>query len=189
MLIFAADHGVACAGDVSAFPASVTAAMLAAFRAGRASISAFARVVGASVTAVDVGVGTATGDLRVERAVSPDRWQHAVTAGIEAVEQLDADVLVVGEMGIGNTTVAAAVSAALADDPVDVSGWVGRAPACRTTAWRARSPPCARSSAPARRDHRPARRARRGRRDGSWRSPLRSPQPGIDGCPWCWTAM
>lgn len=117
VLVFAADHGVAWASDVSAYPTSVTAAMLAAFRAGKATINAYADAVGATVAAIDVGVGDPTGDLRVERAVSPERWDLAVDAGITAVEQLDADVLVVGEMGIGNTTPAATVAALLAGEP------------------------------------------------------------------------
>jgi nicotinate-nucleotide--dimethylbenzimidazole phosphoribosyltransferase len=111
-LIFAADHGVAAAG-VSAYPIEVTAAMLAAYRAGKSTISAFARVVGASVEAIDVGVGRPTGDIRVEAALSHERFAECVTAGRTAVDALDADLLVLGEMGIGNTTAAAAVTAAL----------------------------------------------------------------------------
>jgi nicotinate-nucleotide--dimethylbenzimidazole phosphoribosyltransferase len=122
-LIFAADHGVAAAG-VSAYPIEVTAAMLAAYRAGKSTVSAFAAVVGASVEAIDVGVGRPTGDIRVEPALSAERFDECVAAGRSAVEALDADLLVIGEMGIGNTTAAAAVTAALlGGDPAD---WVGR---------------------------------------------------------------
>jgi nicotinate-nucleotide--dimethylbenzimidazole phosphoribosyltransferase len=122
-LIFAADHGVATAG-VSKYPVDVTAAMLAAYRAGKSTVSAFATVAGAAVDAIDVGVGRPTGDIRFESAMSPDRFEEACTAGRIAVEQLDADLLVLGEMGIGNTTAAAAVAAALAGG--EVSAWVGR---------------------------------------------------------------
>jgi nicotinate-nucleotide--dimethylbenzimidazole phosphoribosyltransferase len=111
-LIFAADHGVAAAG-VSAYPVDVTAAMLAAYRAGKSTVSAFARVAGATVDAIDVGVGRPTGDIRVESALSTERFEECVIAGRDAVDALDADLLVIGEMGIGNTTVAAAVTAAL----------------------------------------------------------------------------
>ena len=122
-LIFAADHGVAAAG-VSAYPTEVTAAMLAAYEARRSTITAFAAVAGATVRAVDVGVGRPTADFRVEAALSPERLGDCVEAGVAAVEALDADLLVLGEMGIGNTTAAAAVSAAvLGGDPAD---WVGR---------------------------------------------------------------
>lgn len=122
-LIFAADHGVAAAG-VSKYPIDVTAAMLAAYRAGKSTITAFAATVGAGVTAIDVGVGRPTGDIRTESAMSADRFTEACTAGRDAVESLDCDLLVLGEMGIGNTTVAAAVVAAL--DGGDVADWVGR---------------------------------------------------------------
>ena len=122
-LIFAADHGVAAAG-VSAYPIDVTAAMLAAYRAGKSTVSAFAAVAGATVDAIDVGVGRPTGDIRFESAMSPERFDEACAAGRQAVEQLDADLLVLGEMGIGNTTAAAAVAAALAGG--EIEAWVGR---------------------------------------------------------------
>ncbi len=122
-LIFAADHGVAAAG-VSKYPIDVTAAMLAAYRAGKSTISAFAAIAGATVAAIDVGVGRPTGDIRVEPALSAERFDEACAAGREAVERLDADLLVLGEMGIGNTTAAAAVVAALSGG--DIEQWVGR---------------------------------------------------------------
>ena len=122
-LIFAADHGVTAAG-VSKYPVDVTAAMLAAYRAGKSTVSAFAAVAGAMVEAIDVGVGRPTGDIRFEAAMSPERFDEAVAAGRTAVEALDADLLVIGEMGIGNTTAAAAVAAALGGG--EVAAWVGR---------------------------------------------------------------
>jgi nicotinate-nucleotide--dimethylbenzimidazole phosphoribosyltransferase len=122
-IVFAADHGVAAAG-VSAYPVEVTAAMLAAYRSGKSTVSAFATAAGATVEAIDVGVGRPTADLRVEAALTPERFAECVTAGRRAVDGLDADLLVLGEMGIGNTTAAAAVAAALqGGDPAD---WVGR---------------------------------------------------------------
>ena len=127
-LVFAADHGVAAAGAVSAYPVEVTGAMLAAYRSGRSTVSAFAAVAGATVDAVDVGVGRPTGDIRVEPALDTARFAEAVDAGRQAVEARDADLLVLGEMGIGNTTVAAAVAAALAGTrtPDDAASWAGR---------------------------------------------------------------
>ncbi|MCU1394138.1 MAG: cobT [Ilumatobacteraceae bacterium] len=122
-LIFAADHGVTAAG-VSKYPTDVTAAMLAAYRAGKSTVSAFAAVAGATVDAIDVGVGRPTGDIRYEPAMSAERFDEAVDAGRAAVEGLDADLLVLGEMGIGNTTAAAAVAAALGGG--EVAAWVGR---------------------------------------------------------------
>lgn len=127
-LIFAADHGVAAAGAVSAYPVDVTGAMLAAYRSGRSTVSAFAAVAGATVQAIDVGVGRPTGDIRIEPALDRARFDQAVTAGQRAVDDIDADLLVLGEMGIGNTTVAAALAAALAGTrvPADIDEWVGR---------------------------------------------------------------
>ena len=72
-LVFAADHGVTAAG-VSKYPVDVTAAMLAAYRAGRSTVSAFAEVAGATVQAIDVGVGRPTGDIRFEPALDADRF-------------------------------------------------------------------------------------------------------------------
>ena len=122
-LIFAADHGVTAAG-VSKYPPDVTAAMLAAYRAGKSTITAFAAIAGASVNAIDVGVGVPTGDIRFQPAMTPERFAAAADAGRTAVEELDADLLVLGEMGIGNTTAAAAVAAALGGG--EVAAWVGR---------------------------------------------------------------
>lgn len=122
-LIFAADHGVAAAG-VSKYPIDVTAAMLGAFGAHQSTVSAFAEIAGASVRAIDVGVGRPTGDIRTEAALSPERFDECVAAGRAAVDALEADLLVLGEMGIGNTTAAAAVAAALGSgEPAE---WVGR---------------------------------------------------------------
>lgn len=123
-IVFAADHGVAVHGAVSAYPTDVTAAMLDALEQKRATVCALAHAAGASVTAVDVGVGRPTGDIRFEPALSPDRFTEIVDTAVSVIAEIDADLLVVGEMGIGNTTVAAAVAhALLGDAPAD---WVGR---------------------------------------------------------------
>ncbi|MGI9607670.1 MAG: nicotinate-nucleotide--dimethylbenzimidazole phosphoribosyltransferase [Acidimicrobiales bacterium] len=111
-LIFAGDHGVTEEG-VSVYPSEVTSAMLAAFHAKKASVSAMASVAGAAVHAIDVGVGRPTGNLRVEAAMSAGRFAEAFDVGRAATADLDADLLILGEMGIGNTTAAAAVAAAL----------------------------------------------------------------------------
>jgi nicotinate-nucleotide--dimethylbenzimidazole phosphoribosyltransferase len=124
VLIFAADHGVAATSSVSAYPTSVTAAMMRAFRQGRSTINAFAGLTGATVEAIDVGVGRPTGDIRVESALGSARFDAAVVSARAAVDDLDTDLLVLGEMGIGNTTAAAAVAAALAGG--DIDAWVGR---------------------------------------------------------------
>jgi len=123
-LIFAADHGVAAAEAVSAYPTDVTAAMFDAYRHGRSTISAFARQVGATVVAVDVGIGKPTNDIRYEPALEPPRFDEIVDAAVAAVDRLDGDLLVVGEMGIGNTPPSAAIAAALAGG--ETAAWVGR---------------------------------------------------------------
>jgi nicotinate-nucleotide--dimethylbenzimidazole phosphoribosyltransferase len=119
-VVFAADHGVA-AGGVSAYPAEVTAAMLKALREGVATASVLARQVGATLDVVDVGVGEPTGDLAREPALDPARFRACVQAGRDAVATLDTDLLVLGEMGIGNTTAAAAVTAILLGLPAEAA--------------------------------------------------------------------
>ncbi|MDX2380219.1 MAG: nicotinate-nucleotide--dimethylbenzimidazole phosphoribosyltransferase [Acidimicrobiia bacterium] len=123
-LVFAADHGVAAATKVSAYPTGVTEAMFAAFNEGRSTINAFARIAGADVVAIDVGVGDPTGDIRTEAALTEERFDEITRAAFDAVDALDCDLLVLGEMGIGNTTPSAAIAAALAGG--EAAGWVGR---------------------------------------------------------------
>ena len=113
VLVFAGDHGVTAAG-VSSYPSDVTAAMLRATQNGQATINAFARSAGASVTAIDVGVGDPTGDMRSEAALSSERFDAITGTAFDAVEALDTDLLVLGELGIGNTTAAAAIADAAA---------------------------------------------------------------------------
>jgi nicotinate-nucleotide--dimethylbenzimidazole phosphoribosyltransferase len=120
VVVFAADHGVAVEG-VSAYPAEVTAAMLKALREGVATASVLARHIGATLDVVDVGVGDPTGDLAREPALGTARFRACVEAGRRAVAGLDADLLVLGEMGIGNTTAAAAVTAILLGSSVEAS--------------------------------------------------------------------
>lgn len=123
VLVFAGDHGVTAAG-VSSYPSDVTAAMLEATRSGKATINAFARAADASVTAVDVGVGDPTGDMRTESALTAERFDAITQTAFDAVDALDCDLLVLGELGIGNTTAAAAISASFAGGEAAV--WVGR---------------------------------------------------------------
>lgn len=126
VLVFAADHGVA-AGGVSAYPAEVTGAMLAAVRAERATINAIARSVGAELAVYDLGVGTPTRDIRTAPAMEPERFAAAVQVGVDAVDRLagnGTDLLVLGELGIGNTTAAAAIAAAVVGGKT--ADWVGR---------------------------------------------------------------
>lgn len=123
LVIFGGDHGVA-AENVSAYPSSVTAAMMDALHSGVATASVMARQLGASIHLVDVGVGNPTGNLRIEPALSEPEFEQAVSAGRQAVRGLDApDLLLIGEIGIANTTAAAAVSLALFGG--EAGDWVG----------------------------------------------------------------
>lgn len=123
VLVFAGDHGVTVEG-VSAYPAEITEVMLAAVEHGQASINALAHTMGATLAVIDVGVGSPTGNLRVEAAMSPERMTVAFEAGRDAVRSVEADLLVLGELGIGNTTSAAAITAAILGG--DVATYVGR---------------------------------------------------------------
>jgi nicotinate-nucleotide--dimethylbenzimidazole phosphoribosyltransferase len=123
-IVFVADHGVAAAG-VSAYPPSVTAEMLRALRDGAATASVMARLLDVDLHVIDVGVGRPAGNVLHEPALTAERFAAAWTAGQRAVEDAAAaDLLVLGEMGIGNTTAAAALSAALFGGAAEE--WTGR---------------------------------------------------------------
>jgi len=122
VLIFAGSHGVTAQG-VSAFPASVTEQMVANFAHGGAAINQLAKQAGAQLAVYPLSVETPTADFTVEPAMSPAEFLDAVRTGYDAVPQ-DADIICLGEMGIGNTTAAAAVAAGLFGGTG--SDWVGR---------------------------------------------------------------
>ena len=111
VVVFAGNHGVTAQG-VSAYPADVTAQMVANFAAGGAAINQLARVAGAHLRVVPLELAAPTRDLTRAAAMDEGAFLAAVAAGAEAV-QPDADLLALGEMGIGNTTAAAALAAAL----------------------------------------------------------------------------
>ena len=138
--VFAGDHGVHAQG-VTPWPQEVTAQMVANFLAGGAVVNAFARQVGASVTVVDVGVRTpldAHPDLRRQRvaagtadmtagpAMTRDEARRAVEVGIAVAGELVAAgyrCVITGDMGIANTTPAAALICAFTGaDPAVVTG-------------------------------------------------------------------
>ncbi|MDF1720139.1 MAG: nicotinate-nucleotide--dimethylbenzimidazole phosphoribosyltransferase [Minwuia sp.] len=120
-IIFAGSHGMTRHG-VSAFPDEVNAQMLAGFGAGFAAICQLTAAFGAELTVVDCGIDTPTEDFTVAPAMDETAFMTAVTLGMDAVRGNE-DLLVFGEMGIGNTTAAAAVAMALfGGSPGD---WVG----------------------------------------------------------------
>ncbi|WP_436638577.1 nicotinate-nucleotide--dimethylbenzimidazole phosphoribosyltransferase [Microbaculum sp. FT89] len=122
VLVFAGNHGVSARG-VSAFPASVTAQMVANFDAGGAAINQLCRAAGADLTVIPFDLDVPTADFTIGPAMDEAGFLAAVAAGYDAVPP-DIDLLCVGEMGIGNTTVAAALSAALCGG--DGRHWAGR---------------------------------------------------------------
>ncbi len=138
---FASDHGIAAEG-VSAYPAEVTAQMVENFLAGGAAINVLARHAGARVVIADLGVASdlpprpglisekiarGTGNFTREPAMSPEEAVRAVEAGVriaEAEAERGADLFATGEMGIGNTASAAAITAVMAGiDPDEATGY------------------------------------------------------------------
>ncbi|MCW1383724.1 nicotinate-nucleotide--dimethylbenzimidazole phosphoribosyltransferase [Novosphingobium sp. KCTC 2891] len=105
--VFAGNHGVAARG-VSAFPTEVTAQMVGNFRAGGAAINQLATACGAELSVVSLELDRPTGDIAHEPAMAAEECLEAMSAGA-AVVTPRTDLLLVGEMGIGNTTPAAAL--------------------------------------------------------------------------------
>ncbi|WP_371037129.1 nicotinate-nucleotide--dimethylbenzimidazole phosphoribosyltransferase [Rhodosalinus sp. FB01] len=120
-LVFAGNHGI-CAQGVNPFPQAVTAQMVANFQAGGAAINQICRVTGAALAVVALDLDRPTGDFTQGPAMGEDETLDAMRQGAAAVDP-DADILVLGEMGIGNSTVAAALAAAVFGGPAE--GWVG----------------------------------------------------------------
>jgi nicotinate-nucleotide--dimethylbenzimidazole phosphoribosyltransferase len=167
VVVFAGDHGVARHG-VSAYPPEVTGQMVANFLAGGAAVNVLASVAGATVRVVDLAVDGETfpaapaqvtrykvrrssGRIDREDALTAEQAEAALTAGRDiADEEVDrgADLLVAGDMGIGNTTPAAVLVAALTGaEPVavvgrgtgvDDAGWMRKTAAVRDALRRAR---------------------------------------------------
>lgn len=107
--LFAGNHGVAARG-VSAFPPNVTAQMVANFANGGAAINALARMSGAELIVVPLDLDQPTGDIAQEPAMTEGECLAALNAGA-AVVTPGTDLLFTGEMGIANTTPAAALCA------------------------------------------------------------------------------
>ena len=109
--MFAGNHGVTAQG-VSAYPSEVTAQMVANFAGGGAAINQLAREAGAELRVVALSLEQPTADFTEKPAMSEAEFLEAVAAGYDDVSAT-ADLVVLGEMGIGNTTAAAALSGAL----------------------------------------------------------------------------
>ncbi len=111
ILVFAGNHGVVAQG-VSPYPAAVTGQMVANFQAGGAAIFQLARLAEARLRIFALDLDTPTGDLTLAPALSEADFLAAVSIGFDAVAP-DTDLVCLGEMGIGNTTAAAALACAL----------------------------------------------------------------------------
>jgi nicotinate-nucleotide--dimethylbenzimidazole phosphoribosyltransferase len=136
VIVMAADHGVTAEG-VSAYPAAVTPQMVYSFLREGAAINALSRQAGAEVTVVDVGVAAelvhphllsrkirmGTANMADGPAMTREQALQATAIGIEVLESLvkrGVDLLAIGEMGIGNTTAASAITASLTGVSVEL---------------------------------------------------------------------
>lgn len=120
-LIFAGNHGI-CAQGVNPYPQEVTAQMVANFEQGGAAINQLCRLGGADLRVIALELDRPTADFTQHPAMTGAEALAAMNRGAAAVDP-KADVLILGEMGIGNSTVAAALAVALfGGSPVD---WVG----------------------------------------------------------------
>jgi nicotinate-nucleotide--dimethylbenzimidazole phosphoribosyltransferase len=148
-LVFAADHGVAAAA-VSAYEPGATAQWVADITGGAARMNGLAELAGATVRVVDVGVGRPDGRIDREDALNAGETARAVQAGIDvADDEVDAgtDLVIVGDVGAGATTVAAVLTAVITStEPVKVIGrgggidddtWMRKATAVRDARLRA----------------------------------------------------
>ena len=122
VIIFAGNHGITAQG-VSAFPAEVTAQMVMNFQHGGAAINQLSKTFGAAMTVHALALDRPTADFITAPAMDETEVIQALATGWAAVDPA-ADLLVTGEMGIGNTTVAAALAAALFGGTG--ADWVGR---------------------------------------------------------------
>jgi nicotinate-nucleotide--dimethylbenzimidazole phosphoribosyltransferase len=126
IVVAAGDHGYA-EEAVSAYPQAVTRQMLANFAAGGAAISVLTRRLGIRLAVVDAGVGAGTDNATRGPAMPRERAEEGIAAGVSLAEELAVDgvgLVALGEMGIGNTTAASALAAALL--PADPAAVVGR---------------------------------------------------------------
>jgi nicotinate-nucleotide--dimethylbenzimidazole phosphoribosyltransferase len=121
ILVFVGWHGIAARG-VSAYPAEVTDQMVANFAAGGAAVNQLARLAGADLRVLPVGQGRPAHDFTQQPAMGEAGLVAALDAGLAAVPE-GIDLLALGEMGIGNTTPAAAIAAALNGEPA--AAWAG----------------------------------------------------------------
>ncbi|MBT6986035.1 MAG: nicotinate-nucleotide--dimethylbenzimidazole phosphoribosyltransferase, partial [Rhodospirillaceae bacterium] len=122
VLVFAGNHGVVEQG-VSAFPAAVTEQMVRNFAAGGAAINQLCQVAGAELSVLALELDNPTTDFTQGPAMDWPEFLDAFRQGMAQVHD-DSDLVCIGEMGIGNTTVAAALAHALYGGAAE--DWIGR---------------------------------------------------------------
>ena len=122
VIVFAGNHGV-CAQGVSAFPPEVTVQMVANFEHGGAAINQLSKAFGAKMDVHALDLDRPTADFTTSPAMTEAEVVAALQTGWDAVDPAS-DLLVTGEMGIGNTTSAAALACAVYGG--DASDWAGR---------------------------------------------------------------
>jgi nicotinate-nucleotide--dimethylbenzimidazole phosphoribosyltransferase len=122
IIVFAGNHGVAAKG-VSAFPPEVTEQMVLNFQHGGAAINQLAKTFGAKMDVHALSLDTPTADFTQGPAMTEAEVCAAIQSGWDAVDA-NTDLLVTGEMGIGNTTSAAAIGTALLGG--NAADWTGR---------------------------------------------------------------
>jgi len=138
MIVFAGDHGLVARG-VSAYPSDVTWQMVENFLAGGAAVSVLARQHGLALTVVDAGVAhdfvpraglqirkvaPGTADCSKQAAMTQAQCEQALACGQDVVKGLPGNVILIGEMGIGNTSSAALLLSRVAGEPI--AACVGR---------------------------------------------------------------
>jgi nicotinate-nucleotide--dimethylbenzimidazole phosphoribosyltransferase len=121
VVVFAGNHGVAARG-VSAYPAAVTAQMVQNFIAGGAAINQLCKAFDADLRVYEMALDRPSADFTQAAALSEDECARAIAYGMMAVEP-GLDLLCIGEMGIANTTAAAALCLALYGG--DAADWTG----------------------------------------------------------------
>ena len=120
-VVFAGNHGI-CAQGINPFPQEVTAQMVANFTSGGAAINQLCAVSGADLDVVPLSLETPTANFVEQEALTEDELCSAMNTGAHAVNP-NADILLLGEMGIGNSTVSSALAASVFGG--DVARWVG----------------------------------------------------------------
>ncbi|MGD8189562.1 nicotinate-nucleotide--dimethylbenzimidazole phosphoribosyltransferase [Brevibacillus ginsengisoli] len=149
IIVFAGDHGVVDEG-VSAFPKEVTVQMIYNFVNGGAAINVFGRQIGAHLQVVDVGVASdldipqvwnkkvkkGTNNFYIQDAMTREEAEQSILVGIEACEKMLTDgakLIIIGEMGIGNTTASSAILSALTG--IEAEKLVGKGTGISDQSW------------------------------------------------------